>query len=112
VIMERAKSAIGDRPPSSVRHAPARTEKNQRVANPAKGQKALRKKAEQANTKSGPPRLKNLARKARAEKLACSYCGSHDLAPSFIKRRDRRCRKCFSKRYGSAARGKKATIKK
>jgi hypothetical protein len=111
VIMERAKSAIGDRPPSSARHAPARTEKSQRVADPAKGQKAFRKKAEQAKTKSGLPRLKNLARKPRAEKLACRYCGSHDLAPSFIKRRDRRC-KCFSKRYGSAARGKKVTIKK
>src|SRR5208282_185848 len=35
-----------------------------------------------------------------------------DLAPSFIKRRNRRCRKCFSKRYGSATRGKKATAKK
>jgi hypothetical protein len=36
------------------------------------------------------------------------YSGSDDLAPSFIKRRDRRCRKCFSKRYGSAAGAKKA----
>ena len=40
-------------------------------------------------------------RKPKAEKLVCRYCGSGDLAPSFIKRRDRRCRKCFSKRYGS-----------
>ena len=42
-------------------------------------------------------------RKAKVEKLLCRYCGSWDLAPSFIKRRDRRCRKCFSKRYGSKA---------
>jgi hypothetical protein len=33
-------------------------------------------------------------RKPKAEKLVCRYCGSDDLAPSFIKRRDRRCRKC------------------
>ena len=48
----------------------------------------------------------------KAEKIVCRYCGSDDLAPSFIKRRDRRCRACFSKRYGSAARTKKASGKK
>jgi hypothetical protein len=37
----------------------------------------------------------------KSDQLVCRYCGSDDLAPSFIKRRDRRCRKCFSKRYGS-----------
>jgi hypothetical protein len=51
-------------------------------------------------------------RKSKSEKLVCRYCGSDDLAPSFIKRRDRRCRKCFSKRYGSAARTKKTKVKK
>ena len=51
-------------------------------------------------------------RKPKVEKLVCRYCGSDDLAPSFIKRRDRRCRKCFSKRYSSAAREKKAKSKK
>ena len=51
-------------------------------------------------------------RKPKAEKLVCRYCGSDDLAPSFIKRRDRRCRKCFAKRYGSAAARTKARIKK
>jgi hypothetical protein len=40
------------------------------------------------------------------QKLVCRYCGSDDLAPSFRKRRDRRCRACFKKRYGSAARRK------
>ena len=50
--------------------------------------------------------------KTKALKLVCRYCGSDDLAPSFIKRRDRRCRKCFAKRYGSAARTKKARVKK
>jgi hypothetical protein len=48
----------------------------------------------------------------KAEKLVCRYCGSDDLAPSFIKRRDRRCRKCFGKRYGSAARGNKVKTEK
>ena len=41
--------------------------------------------------------------------LACPYlfrllyvmnCGSADLAPSFIKRHDARCRPCFTQRYG------------
>src|SRR5208282_6335863 len=70
-------------------------------------------KAERVNTK--PARralLKNAERKPKAEKLVCRYCASDDLAPSFIKRRDRRCRKCFSKRYGSAATAKKPKSKK
>jgi hypothetical protein len=70
------------------------------------------KKTESANTKSARTPMKKTGRRPKAEKLACRYCGSDDLAPSFIKRRDRRCRKCFSKRYGSAAREKKAKSKK
>ncbi len=70
-------------------------------------------KAERVNTKSTRRALlKNAERKPKAEKLVCRYCGSDDLAPSFIKRRDRRCRKCFSKRYGSAAPAKKPRSKK
>jgi hypothetical protein len=61
--------------------------------------------------KTERPQVKAI-RKSKSEKLVCRYCGSNDLAPSFIKRRDRRCRKCFSKRYGSASRTKKTKIKK
>ena len=61
---------------------------------------------------SGRASVKKAERKPKAEKLVCRYCGSDDLAPSFIKRRDRRCRKCFSKRYGSAAPAKKPSSKK
>jgi hypothetical protein len=69
--------------------------------------KAARKKAEPARQLR-----KELHGKSKSEKLVCRYCGSNDLAPSFIKRRDRRCRKCFSKRYGSATRARKAKVKK
>ena len=69
--------------------------------------KAVRKKAE-----SPRPLRKEAGSKSKSRKLGCRYCGSNDLAPSFIKRRDRRCRKCFSKRYGSAARARKAKVKK
>ncbi len=65
------------------------------------------KKAESAR-----PLQKETGSKSKSEKLVCRYCGSDDLAPSFIKRRDRRCRKCFSKRYGSTARARKAKVKK
>jgi hypothetical protein len=70
------------------------------------------KKTEPRDSK--PRRLpeKRSEREAKGKKLVCRYCGSDDLAPSFIKRRDRRCRKCFSKRYGSASREKQAKIKK
>ena len=52
-----------------------------------------------------PPRSSSAG--SRTEKLVCRYCGSDDLAPSFKKRRDARCRACFKKRYGSAPRDKK-----
>jgi hypothetical protein len=61
--------------------------------------------------KTERPQVKAI-RKSKSEKLLCRYCRSNDLAPSFIKRRDRRCRKCFSKRYGSAARTRKTKVKK
>jgi len=70
------------------------------------------KKTEPVNTKSVRAPLQKVGSKPKAEKLVCRYCGSADLAPSFIRRRDRRCRKCFSKRYGSAARCKKVKAKK
>jgi hypothetical protein len=38
----------------------------------------------------------------KSDRLACRYCASEDLAPSFVKRRDRRCRQCFSQRYPTA----------
>ena len=90
--MEHAKAANGKQPLSSVNHAQAGAGKNEKDATRSEGKKVLRKRT--------------------TEKLVCRYCGSKDLAPSFVKRRDRRCRKCFSKRYGSAARANKARNKK
>lgn len=46
---------------------------------------------------------------SEVKQLVCRYCGSDDLAPSFRKRRDARCRTCFKQRYGSAVRKKTAT---
>ena len=43
--------------------------------------------------------------RSTSDALVCRYCGSDDLAPSFKKRRDARCRACFKKRYASS--GKK-----
>jgi hypothetical protein len=70
------------------------------------------KKTGAVNTRSGRAPVKKAKRKPKAEKLVCRYCGSDDLAPSFIKRRDRRCRKCFGQRYGSASRTKTTKTKK
>jgi hypothetical protein len=41
-------------------------------------------------------------------KLVCRYCGSDDLSPSFINRRDARCRACFKKRYSPGVQSKKS----
>jgi hypothetical protein len=54
-----------------------------------------------------PPRA---ASGSDPKKLDCRYCGSDDLAPSFIKRRDARCRTCFKQRYGSATRAKSPKV--
>ena len=73
--------------------------------------KKVRKRATGKKAKTERPQV-TANRKSKSEKLVCRYCGSDDLAPSFMKRRDRRCRKCFSKRYGSAAQTKKPKTKK
>ena len=94
--MEHAKQANGSGHELSIGHSPSSARK-----------KAVRKKAE-----SPRPLRKEAGSKSKSGKLGCRYCVNDDLAPSFIKRRDRRCRKCFSKRYGSAARASKAKVKK
>jgi len=91
------RSAIA---PKSV-HARAARSEAKKVDKRSTGKKA---KSERQQAKA--------IKKSKSEKLVCRYCGSDDLAPSFIKRRDRRCRKCFSKRYGSAARTGKTKVKK
>jgi hypothetical protein len=73
--------------------------------------KKVDKRSTGKKAKTERPQVKAI-RKSKSEKLVCRYCGSDDLAPSFIKRRDRRCRRCLSKRYGSAARTKKTKAKK
>jgi hypothetical protein len=72
------------------------------------------KKSISAKAKSARPGHTNTGAKSKSksERLVCRYCGSEDLAPSFIKRKDRRCRKCFAKRYGLAARTKKPKTNK
>jgi hypothetical protein len=69
---------------------------------------AVPKAAHAAKTTKAPQRPPRSSRAAsRTEKLVCRYCGSDDLAPSFKKRRDARCRACFKKRYGAAPKDKK-----
>jgi hypothetical protein len=78
----------------------------------SENKKAARKTAARGKATQARPLRSKTAIKSKPDKLLCRYCGSDDLAPSFIKRRDRRCRKCFSKRYGAAAQARKAKVKK
>jgi hypothetical protein len=94
--MEQAKLAKGSGHKLPIGHSPS----------------SARKKADRNKAESARPLRKEMGSKSKSEKMVCRYCGSNDLAPSFIKRRDRRCRKCFSRRYGSAARARKAKVKK
>jgi hypothetical protein len=62
---------------------------------------------------SSSPKSAKGARSSRSSRinsgaLVCRYCSSDDLALSFKKRRDARCRACFKKRYGAKAKGQKS----
>jgi len=57
----------------------------------------------EAKVRTRTPRLSRA--KSAGGNLVCRYCGSGDLAPSFKKRRDTRCRACFKKRYGAKKAG-------
>jgi hypothetical protein len=48
--------------------------------------KKVDKRSTGKKAKTERPRVKAI-RKSKSEKLVCRYCGSNDLAPSFIKRR-------------------------
>jgi hypothetical protein len=107
--MEHAK-LDGSKHESLIGRSPALPEQDQKDAARSAGKKAVRKKAASKTVNPARPLGKTYS-KAKSERLVCRCCGSDDLAPSFIKRRDRRCRKCFSRRYGSARRAKKAKVK-
>ena len=109
--MEHAKLAKRSRDESPIRNSPFPSKQDQKDATRATAKKAVRKKAGPRTINPARP-FRKMGSKSRSDKLVCRHCGSDDLAPSFIKRRDRRCRECFSKRYGSAARARKAKIKK
>jgi len=111
VRMEHAKLANGRRHESPLGRSPSPADQDQEDAARSAGKKALRKKTEPRKAKPARPLRKEVDSKPKSNKLSCRYCGSDDLAPSFIKRRDRRCRECFRKRYGSAARARKAKVK-
>ena len=108
--MEQAKLANGSGHELPIGPSPSAAEQDQTDAARSAGKKAVRKKAAPRKAKSARPLQKEMSSKSKSNKLVCRYWGSDDLAPSFIKRRDRRCRKCFSKRYGSRA--SKAKVKK
>jgi hypothetical protein len=109
--MENSKLAngTGHKP---IGHSPSPALRDQMDAARSVGGKTARKKTARKKAESARPLRKEVGSKSKSDKLVCRYCGSDDLAPSFIKRRDRRCRKCFSKRYGSATRARKARVKK
>ena len=103
--MDASKSTNGSRDEILAKRTAPAPKSVQSSAAPSETKKVDRKSTGK-KTKTARPQVKPI-RKSKSEKLVCRYCGSDDLAPSFIKRRDRRCRKCFSKRYGSAARTRK-----
>jgi hypothetical protein len=110
--MERAKLANGSayKPPTGRSSTLLLRDKTDAAR--SAGQKTARKKAAPRKAKRTRPLRKEMGSKSKSHRLVCRYCGSDDLAPSSIKRRDRRCRKCFSKRYGPAAPARKAKVKK
>jgi hypothetical protein len=109
--MEHSKLANGNGHGAQIGRS-ASSQPDQMSTARSAGNKAVRKKTAPKRAKVARPLRKKIDRNSKSSRLVCRYCGSEDLAPSFIKRRDRRCRKCFSKRYGSPAWAKKAKVKK
>src|ERR1019366_4449727 len=110
--MQHTKLANGSGHKLTIGRSPSPALRNRMDGARSAGERTARKKAARKKAESARPLRKEMGSKSKSDKLGCRYCGSDDLAPSFIKRRDRRCRKCFSKRYGSAARARKAKVKK
>lgn len=82
---------------------------NQATAVKRRGSARKQKMARNASsTKASKPAARG---QAKVEKLRCRYCGSEDLAPSFRKRRDARCRACFKQRHGSGDKKTQAQAK-
>ena len=84
------------------------TKRNLTVKKPAK----VTKRDAATQPAKRPVDKERSAGEAKPEKFVYGYCGSDDLSPSFVKRRDSRCRKCFSQRYGSKVGGNKTSKKK
>ena len=110
--MEHPNSANGSGHKLAVGDSPSTALRDQTASSWPAGEKTARKKAARKKAESARPLRKAMGSKSKSDKLVCRYCGSDDLAPSFIKRRDRRCRKCFRERYGSATLARKARVKK
>jgi hypothetical protein len=111
--MENSKLANRNGDGAQIGRSASSAQQDQVSAVRSAGEKAVRKKTASSRKTDPTPLLRNkIGSQPKSSKLVCRYCGSEDLAPSFIKRRDRRCRKCFSKRYGSAARARKAKSRK
>jgi len=110
--MENSKLANRNGDGAQIGRSASSAQQDQVSAVSSAGEKAARKKAASRKTDPTPLLRKKMGSQPKSSKLVCRYCGSEDLAPSFIKRRDRRCRKCFSKRYGSAVRARKAKSRK
>jgi hypothetical protein len=81
----------------------------ERVSTPITKPKSKKTVAARAKSeaKVSPRTSRSSGAKSAEGKLVCRYCGSDDLAPSFKKRRDARCRGCFKKRYGSKTIGQR-----
>ena len=110
--MEHTKLANDNKQESRIARAAPPAEQQQMNTPRRAGKNSVREKTAPTKARTKRPLRKELDGKLKSNRLVCRYCGSDDLAPSFMKRRDRRCRKCFTKRYGSAVRASKAKVKK
>jgi hypothetical protein len=110
--MEHAKLANGNGHEARIGGSASSAQPDQMNMPRSAGKQAVRKRTPSRKAKLAGPLRNKESRRSKSCRLVCRHCGSKDLAPSFIKRRDRRCRKCFSKRYGAAARARKAKIRK
>ncbi len=85
--MEHARLAKRSMHESRIGHSPSLAKQDQEDEARSAAKKAVRKKAAPRVNPARP--LRKMGSKSKSNKLVCRYCGSDDLAPSFVKRRSR-----------------------
>jgi len=105
---KRAKKAAETKSTAKLANVEVKAKANNQSAAPTTKRTAAPMPKTARPAKNGKASQPSSGKNNIDDKLVCRYCRSDDLTPSFVKRRDARCRACFKQRYGCASRERKS----